>query len=75
MFLLMNGLDKLLFFLFFVFSLQGTLELNSTLKKAEHHLYNYCKSCAWDYMNGCCKTDKSQEEDFLYQLRSLFVLR
>ncbi|KAM8869381.1 TBC1 domain family member 15 [Spinachia spinachia] len=59
----------------FTSSLQGTLELNSTLKKAEHHLYNYCKSCAWDYMNGCCKTTKSQEEDFLYQLRSLFVLR
>ncbi|XP_056300827.1 TBC1 domain family member 15 [Pseudoliparis swirei] len=59
----------------FTSSLQGTLELNSTLKKAEHHLYNYCKRCAWDYMDGCCKTDKSKEENFLYQLRSLLVLK
>ncbi|XP_068592639.1 TBC1 domain family member 15 isoform X2 [Cebidichthys violaceus] len=59
----------------FTSSLQGTLELNSTLKKAEHHLYNYCKRCARDYMNECCKTDNSKEEDFLYQIRSLLVLR
>ncbi|KAM6935338.1 TBC1 domain family member 15 isoform 2-T2 [Lycodopsis pacificus] len=57
----------------FTSSLQGTLELNSTLKKAEHHLYNYCKRCARDYI--CCKTDNSKEEDFLYQIRSLLVLR
>ncbi|KAK1895088.1 TBC1 domain family member 15 [Dissostichus eleginoides] len=53
----------------------GTLDLNSTLKKAERHLYNYCKRCAWDYMNECCRADISTEEDFLYQLRSLLVLR
>ncbi|CAK6960439.1 TBC1 domain family member 15 [Scomber scombrus] len=59
----------------FTSSLQGTLDLNSTLKKAEHHFYNYCKRCAWDYMNGHCRAHKSKEEDFLYQLRSLFVLK
>ncbi|XP_063734914.1 TBC1 domain family member 25 isoform X2 [Eleginops maclovinus] len=59
----------------FTSSLQGTLDLNSTLKKAEHHLYNYCKRCAWDYMTGCCRADSSTEEDFLYQLRSLLVLK
>ncbi|KAM6994784.1 TBC1 domain family member 15 [Tautogolabrus adspersus] len=59
----------------FTSSLQGTLDLNSTLKKAEHHLYNYCKRCAWDYMNGHCRTHKSKEEDFLCQLRSLLVLK
>ncbi|XP_042279407.1 TBC1 domain family member 15 [Thunnus albacares] len=59
----------------FTSSLQGTLDLNSTLKKAEHHFYNYCKRCAWDYMNGRCSAHKSKEEDFLYQLRSLFVLK
>ncbi|XP_031154745.1 TBC1 domain family member 15 [Sander lucioperca] len=59
----------------FTSRLQGTLDLNSTLKKAEHHLYNYCKRCAWDYMNGCCRADKGKEEDFLYQLRSLLVLK
>ncbi|XP_049903634.1 uncharacterized protein si:dkey-238d18.4 isoform X2 [Epinephelus moara] len=59
----------------FTSSLQGTLDLNSTLKKAEHHLYNYCKRCAWDYMNGRCRAHKSKGEDFLYQLRSLLVLK
>ncbi|CAJ1061635.1 TBC1 domain family member 15-like isoform X1 [Xyrichtys novacula] len=59
----------------FTSSLQGTLDLNSTLKKAEHHLYNYCKRCAWDYMNGHCRAHKSKEEDFLCQLRSLLVLK
>ncbi|XP_077432925.1 TBC1 domain family member 15 isoform X1 [Vanacampus margaritifer] len=58
----------------FTSSLQGTLDLNSTLKKAEHHFFNYCKSCAWDSMNCRCRAHKSKE-DFLYQLRSLFVLR
>ncbi|KAM4601219.1 TBC1 domain family member 15 isoform 2-T2 [Polymixia lowei] len=56
----------------FASSLQGTLDLNSTLKKAEEHFYNYCKRCAWDYMNGCCRAGKSKEDHFLYQLRSLF---
>ncbi|XP_047454236.1 TBC1 domain family member 15 isoform X2 [Mugil cephalus] len=59
----------------FTSSLQGTLDLNSTLKKAEHHFYNYCKRCAWDYMNGRCREQRSKEEDFFYQLRSLFVLK
>ncbi|CAB1416817.1 unnamed protein product [Pleuronectes platessa] len=59
----------------FTTSLQGTLDLNSTLKKAEKHFYNYCKRCAWDYMNGNCREHKREEEDFLYQIRSLFVLR
>ncbi|XP_061631985.1 TBC1 domain family member 15 [Phyllopteryx taeniolatus] len=59
----------------FTSSLQGTLDLNSTLKKAEHHFFNYCKRCAWDSVNCRCRAHKSKEEDFLYQLRSLFVLR
>lgn len=59
----------------FTNSLQGTLDLNSTLRKAEHHLYNYCKRCAWDYVNGRCRAHKSKEEDFLYLLRSLLVLK
>lgn len=59
----------------FLFSLQGTLDLNSTLKKAEHLLYNYCKRRAWDYMNGHCREPRSRGEDFLYQLRSLLVLK
>ncbi|XP_067366144.1 TBC1 domain family member 15 isoform X2 [Channa argus] len=59
----------------FTSSLQGTLDLNSTLKKAEILFYNYCKRCAWDYMNVHCRTHKRKEEDFLYQLRSLFVLK
>ncbi|XP_042346469.1 TBC1 domain family member 15 isoform X2 [Plectropomus leopardus] len=59
----------------FTSSLQGTLDLNSTLKKAEHHLFNYCKRCAWDYVNGQCRAHKSKGEDFLYQLRSLLVLK
>lgn len=56
-------------------SLQGTLDLNNTLKRAEHLLYNYCKRCAWDYMDGHCRTHKSKEEDFLYHLRRLLVLK
>lgn len=60
---------------FFLCSLQGTLDLNSTLKKAEHHLYNYCKRCAWDYMNGHCRAHKSKGEDFFYQLRNLLLLK
>ncbi|XP_061675866.1 TBC1 domain family member 15 isoform X3 [Syngnathoides biaculeatus] len=59
----------------FTTSLQGTLDLNSTLKKAEHHFFNYCKRCAWDSMNCRCRAHKTKEEDFLFQLRSLFVLR
>ncbi|KAM9723408.1 TBC1 domain family member 15 [Menidia menidia] len=59
----------------FTSSLQGKLDLNSTLKKAEHHFYNYCKRCALDYMDGRCRTNRSKQEDFFYQLRSLFVLK
>ncbi|XP_067094836.1 TBC1 domain family member 15 [Osmerus mordax] len=56
----------------FTSSLQGTLDLNFTLKKAEEHFYNYCKRSAWDYMNGHCRTRKNKDEHFLYQLRSFF---
>ncbi|XP_032414414.1 TBC1 domain family member 15 [Xiphophorus hellerii] len=59
----------------FTSSLQGKLDLNSTLEKAESHFYNYCKRCAWDYMNGHCRENSSKPEDFFYQLRSLFVLK
>lgn len=55
-------------------SLQGTLDLNSTLKKAERLFYDYCKRCSWDYMNRCCRRH-SNTEDFFYLLRSLFVLK
>ncbi|XP_056142328.1 TBC1 domain family member 15 [Lampris incognitus] len=56
----------------FANSLQGRLDLNSTLKKAEEHFYNYCKRCAWDYMSRYYKARKSKGDHFLYQLRSLF---
>ncbi|KAM9513229.1 uncharacterized protein ACWYII_046696 isoform 1-T1 [Salvelinus alpinus] len=56
----------------FTNSLQGTLDLNLTLKKAEEHFYNYCKRSAWDYMNGRCRTSKNKEGHFLFQLRSFF---
>lgn len=56
-------------------SLQGTLDLNSTLKKAEHLLYNYCKRCTWDCINTHCRAHKTKEEDFFYQLRNLLVLK
>uniref|UniRef100_A0AAZ3NRF6 Rab-GAP TBC domain-containing protein n=1 Tax=Oncorhynchus tshawytscha TaxID=74940 RepID=A0AAZ3NRF6_ONCTS len=56
----------------FTNSLQGTLDLNLTLKKAEEHFYNYCKRSAWDYMNGRCRTGKNKEDHFLFQLRSFF---
>lgn len=59
----------------FLCSLQGTLDLNSTLKKAEHLLYNYCKRRAWDYMSGHCREPRSKGEDFLCQLCSLLVLK
>uniref|UniRef100_A0A3Q3X6H5 Rab-GAP TBC domain-containing protein n=1 Tax=Mola mola TaxID=94237 RepID=A0A3Q3X6H5_MOLML len=49
----------------FTSRLQGTLDLNSTLKKAEHLLYNYCKRRAWDYMSGHCREPRSKGEDFL----------
>lgn len=59
----------------FLCSLHGTLDLNSTLEKAERHLYNYCKRCTRDFMKGQCRVLESGEEDFLYQLRSLLVLK
>ncbi|CAL8286739.1 unnamed protein product [Merluccius merluccius] len=54
----------------FTSSLQGTLDLNSILQNAETHFYNYCKRCARDFMNGCCKP--RDNKDFFYQLRSFF---
>ncbi|XP_062393842.1 uncharacterized protein si:dkey-238d18.4 isoform X1 [Sardina pilchardus] len=54
----------------FTSSLQGTLDLNSTLKKAEEHFFNYCKRSAWDYLNTRYHSHRSK--DFLNQLRSLF---
>ncbi|KAJ8005304.1 hypothetical protein DPEC_G00145240 [Dallia pectoralis] len=56
----------------FTNSLQGTLDLNSTLKRAEEHFYNYCKRSTWDYMNRFCRTRKNEEGHLLYQLRSFF---
>ncbi|XP_068614476.1 TBC1 domain family member 15 [Brachionichthys hirsutus] len=61
--------------LLFASSLQRTLDLNSILKNAEHHLYNYCKRCVSDYVNEHRITHKSKGEDFLYQLRGLLVLK
>ncbi|KAG9334865.1 hypothetical protein JZ751_006342 [Albula glossodonta] len=53
-------------------NLQGTLDLNSILKKAEGHFYNYCKRSAWDHLNGRCRNRKSKEDQFIHQLRNLF---
>ncbi|XP_034029460.1 TBC1 domain family member 15 [Thalassophryne amazonica] len=58
----------------FTSSLQGTLDLNSVLQKAEQLFYNYCKQCAWDYMKGF-SAHKRKEVNFFYQLRSLFLLK
>ncbi|CAL8248710.1 unnamed protein product [Lota lota] len=55
----------------FTSRLQGTLDLNSILRKAEEHFYNYCKRCAWDFMNGC-RQPCENKEDFFHQLRNLF---
>ncbi|XP_028325986.1 TBC1 domain family member 15 [Gouania willdenowi] len=59
----------------FISSLQGKLNLNSTLKNAEQHFYNYCKRCAWDYLNGHCRAHTDKDGDFFYQLRNVFVLK
>ncbi|XP_026137819.1 TBC1 domain family member 15 isoform X1 [Carassius auratus] len=56
----------------FTSSLQGKMDLNSTLKKTEEHFYNYCKRSAWDYLSSRCRIRKSKEDHFLYQLRNLF---
>uniref|UniRef100_A0A8C2I2L1 TBC1 domain family member 15-like n=1 Tax=Cyprinus carpio TaxID=7962 RepID=A0A8C2I2L1_CYPCA len=56
----------------FTSSLQGKMDLNSTLKKTEENFYNYCKRSAWDYLSGRCRMRKSKEDHFLYQLRNLF---
>ncbi|MCJ8740268.1 hypothetical protein PDJAM_G00056980 [Pangasius djambal] len=56
----------------FTNSLQGTLDLNSSLKKAEEHFYNYCKRSARDCLSERYRRHKSKEEPFLYQLRNLF---
>ncbi|KAJ8289773.1 hypothetical protein GJAV_G00005170 [Gymnothorax javanicus] len=55
----------------FTNSLQGTLDLNSILKKAEDHFYHYCKKSVWDHLNGD-QTRKTKEDQFIHQLRSLF---
>lgn len=56
-------------------SLQGRLDLNSILEKAESHVYNYCKRCTRDYMSGQCSAHDGRGDDFLYLLRSLLVLK
>ncbi|KAF7700236.1 hypothetical protein HF521_003194 [Silurus meridionalis] len=56
----------------FTNSLQGTLDLNSSLKKAEEHFYNYCKRSASDRLNERYRIHKSKGEPFFYQLRNLF---
>ncbi|XP_051966333.1 TBC1 domain family member 15-like [Xyrauchen texanus] len=56
----------------FTSSLQGKLDLNRTLQKAEEHFYNYCKRSAWDYLIARYRLRKSKEDNFLYQLRNLF---
>lgn len=56
----------------FTSSLQGKMDLNSTLKKTEEHFYNYCKRSAGDYLSGRCHMRKSKEDRFLYHLRNLF---
>lgn len=53
-------------------SLQGKLDLNSTLKKAEEHFYDYCKRSSWDYLSGRCRMAKRKEDHFFYHLRNLF---
>ncbi|GAA6102942.1 TBC1 domain family member 25 isoform X1 [Tachysurus ichikawai] len=56
----------------FTNSLQGTLDLNSSLKKAEELFYNYCKRSAKDCLSDRYQKHKSKEEPFLYLLRNLF---
>ncbi|KAM9469135.1 TBC1 domain family member 15 [Clarias gariepinus] len=56
----------------FINSLQGTLDLNSCLKKAEEQFYNYCKRSARDCLSERYRRHKSKGEPFLYQLRNLF---
>ncbi|XP_058269912.1 TBC1 domain family member 15 isoform X2 [Hemibagrus wyckioides] len=56
----------------FTNSLQGTLDLNSSLKKAEELFYNYCKRSARDCLSERYQRHTSKEEPFLYLLRNLF---
>ncbi|KAA0701810.1 TBC1 domain family member 15 GTPase-activating protein RAB7 [Triplophysa tibetana] len=56
----------------FTSSLQGKLDMNSTLKKAEEHFYDYCKRSSWDYLSGRCRMAKRKEDHFFYHLRNLF---
>ncbi|XP_028835409.1 TBC1 domain family member 15 isoform X2 [Denticeps clupeoides] len=58
----------------FANSLQGTLDLNHTLKRTEEHFYNYCKRSAWDCLNGRYRTRRDKEEHFFCQLRNFFSL-
>ncbi|TSN03404.1 Myelin-associated glycoprotein [Bagarius yarrelli] len=55
-----------------VSSLQGTLDLNSSLKKAEELFYNYCKRSSRECLSERYQRNKSKEEPFLFLLRSLF---
>ncbi|XP_063056041.1 TBC1 domain family member 15 [Engraulis encrasicolus] len=56
----------------FTSSLQGTLDLNSTLKKAEEHFFNYCKCSTWGYLNSRYHSHRSKDH-FLNQIRNLFT--
>lgn len=56
----------------FTSSLQGKLDLNATLKKAEELMRNYCKSSSWDYLSGLYRMRKSKEDHFFFHLRNLF---
>lgn len=58
----------------FASSLQGTLDLNTTLKKAEELFFDYCKQRSWDYLNRRC-SPHSTSEDLFFLLRSFFVLK
>ncbi|MFT7800653.1 TBC1 domain family member 15-like [Arapaima gigas] len=56
----------------FTNSLQGTLDLNSILKKAEEHFYDYCKRSARVPWNRRDRAGRSKDDHFIYQLRSFF---
>ncbi|KAJ0000280.1 hypothetical protein NQD34_012122 [Periophthalmus magnuspinnatus] len=58
----------------FANSLQGTLDLNSTLKKAEQLFFDYCKRRSWDYLSRHCQ-QPSDSGDLFYLLRNFFVLK
>ncbi|XP_072316689.1 TBC1 domain family member 15 [Eucyclogobius newberryi] len=57
----------------FANSLQGTLDLNSTLKKTEQLFFDYCKCHSWDYLRRHCH--QPSDRDLFYLLRNFFVLK